>query len=294
MMAFLFTCCSDNTSKDTDDQPTDDTATDTEVDRDTTLPEDVDGYTFDGFYSPSLYGHLSLGVSHYGAPSGMRTSFWMRAQFYETLQEKYEPSLEDSLDPLERIGDCGLNVVTHVGVKYAAGDLDFKSPGTVTLLGGPEPVRVEPEGLGITVEDLVEPQYGHTYTVSAVGAETPSFSLPLDLPVNISEISGTRQDNNDFRVNWDGGTGEGLVTIRFNSSAETDDPEMTDSYRLTCIVPDSGSFTIPGALMSQIPPDTNADILVARGVEHITDIAEDKLVYTSTSVSHRIPLDWTP
>lgn len=83
-----------------------------------------------------------------------------------------------------------------------------------------------------------------TFTVSG-GSVFPAATLSLAIPPAMSIASDDYQPGEDFEVKWTGSS-NGLVTMFL--SAVGDD----SSSAVQCLVPDTGSFTIPALLTSKL------------------------------------------
>jgi hypothetical protein len=97
--------------------------------------------------------------------------------------------------------------------------------------------------------------FDSTYSVAAPGGTFPGFDVPdaIALPADLWLLAPASDawfalDGGDWALAWQGGSEEELWIELANEA-----PHPTDNVQITCRAANDGAFTIPAALMAQVP-----------------------------------------
>ncbi len=135
---------------------------------------------------------------------------------------------------------------------------DSVSAGTITLSNGAAwSIDLEPavgDAYSFELDGDHPPAYDASYDVVAAGEEFPAFGAAVYVPgALVLESPATDErfelTDGDLVVEWGGGTQEQLLLEIHNV-----DPLTTGNAQITCNVANDGAFTVPGAMVAQLPP----------------------------------------
>jgi hypothetical protein len=231
-------------------------------------------------YQPCLDGYFALGVRILDYSDGRFEGSEALATFFTVDSVVQEWQTGEVLDPLEGLDDCGLSQYGQDGIGTSA-ELTWLDPGAVDLVdgAGASPMLRAPGGFALNYTtdpyDYAAVVSGDTYGLSVAGSAGPeswdgfaAVELPdlVTVPDRLEVTSpaplgpGVALARADTELQWTG-TSDGPVTILLQTLGDA------PWYYLTCSVADDGSFTLPGALLSQLPAGAGALIRVTRANE---------------------------
>lgn len=137
----------------------------------------------------------------------------------------------------------------------------YRGAGTITVTGLLAPVSIdEPfDGRYHTFGGLPDPLFevGASVGVSASGGQVPAFAASAVAPAALSiaafDGSGTAvlTDGADLTLTWSGADPSTRVRVFANSAGAFHG--VPPAYKLECDAPDTGSFTIPRAIIEALP-----------------------------------------
>jgi hypothetical protein len=195
----------------------------------------------------------------------------------------------DGTDNAVTIGAVGECIVTT-----APNPIVTISAGTITITGANNPVTLTPGGEKPSVTyplvTFASPAENTQLQMSAAGADFPAFTgmgvVPGAIegftpPTSLSRSAG-------YTATWTGAGND----WRFRILVLANPNSTNESYRMTCEVPDSGTYTIPPAAFALFPPATEAVVSVMRYTQSdALDGAARFVVGTTESSADPIPLD---
>lgn len=134
------------------------------------------------------------------------------------------------------------------------GEYVDQSAGSIALSGQGLSVDLEPaleDGQLAYRADFEEGEitYGTDYEVSATGEDFPAFSGVLETtePIEVVSLDGYDTLDGDVSILWEGTDGAHAYVVLAVVTAEF------DARGIVCTVENDGSFTIPGALVAELP-----------------------------------------
>jgi hypothetical protein len=181
----------------------------------------------------------------------------------------------DRLTEVQRIGDCAYlesqpyacdpicpaNWICVVGSGGNECRYDYgQDAGPISITGGAVPVEMEFVGYyGTVTGELPDDMFaaGDTLTASAPGRSVGAFSVaaqgvePLDLVIPGGEL--TLIDGVDRTLTWTASPTPAQISFVIG---DTYGHGGQPRHAIECVTPDTGSLTIPGALIERMPPLT--------------------------------------
>ena len=262
----------------------------TASDDDTTSDDDASGDD-DSPAAEARFGSVYVGHSLGHAFGSDWDSYATGAFFYDPASVT-EVSGETVVDPLDGTGDCGL-IVRDFSVP--SGDpWDYLSAGTLHVQGGDIDEELEPiTAYGQVYYNLdlgglgYAPSWGEPFSFAAQGADLPAFDQadavtfpggPLEItsPALVGEVV---IPHGDLAFAWTPGDAE---TLQLYVQGGLEDPQF--GWRIECIAQDDGAFTVPAALVTQLPREDSVYISLARADGAWYRVAGDPWIWTSATV----------
>jgi len=248
------------TDDDTGGTPDDDDTTD---DDDSSIPADDDSADDDSadddtFDPDETGGHVTLNIGR-SVSGGM---FTQSSNFSASFSDCVEPGSGgvEFVDYPENPDECGLFVYSYSDMAgYVPGEYVYLSAGPITV-AGPNVIEtfVMDPSLHMyhgSFPDEMPLAFGDTYTVQAAGDGVPSFTalmtMPLDLTLLTPSLYDTAVFEGDVHVQWTGGDVDPLTMGLSVTSNDLFDPV---TGWIACYAANDGDFTIPAALVDQLPP----------------------------------------
>ncbi len=230
-----------------DDDGADDDAGDDDAGDDDSAPDAVDGY---------------VSISFYESPDGMGgtlTGATLSGSFYDVISEA---SGGVSYGMPAAVDDCALTLYDYDDLTGGqAAVYDYLDAGVLTVSGPGGPFTPPFADLGngywayqMSLQPGSQLQFGATYGVAASGDEFPAFDAPgsLEMPAAIQLLSPSQTGpafslGGPLDVAWSGGD-PGTVMIYVSVAS----PQLDYGY-IACEASNDGAFTVPAALIQQLP-----------------------------------------
>jgi len=242
---------------DTDDDATsDDDATGdddtTGADDDTTAADD------DVFVPETIEGEVLVELQEFNNGGGGTVSM---GKLYATFYDIVTPASGGPVITLpETTDECVVSLFTLDDINAEdPGETVYQSAGTLTLAssGGSFDIDAIAAGTVVfyqyTLDAGTQMPYDATYSVRTEGDAFPEFyaqdslQMPPELHLTLPTPSQSITLTGDYTVQWSGGGNKPVwLVARINS--------VQDYGELHCKVANDGEFTIPGKLISMLPP----------------------------------------
>ncbi len=179
------------------------------------------------------------------------------ASFHEILQQ---PSIGVELNLPNVTDECVATTFNENDVEAVDGEYLYESAGTLTLTGPGGSWDVQPQ---VQPGDVIAYQqqfpggngldFDATYDVSAAGDEFPAFEASgmLRMPPQITLTAPTSPLalGGDLDLAWSGGGGDQLIVVVYAGN------EAGDLGYIYCSLENDGQYTIPGAVVDELPLD---------------------------------------
>ncbi len=259
---------------------------------------DLSRYHFElsDIYTTGVNGHLVLGARHSVHGANRAEFFSATARFFEVIRETDPSTYLQTIDELEDINDCGLQILNGDSIDYE--QIRWRDVGDMAVLSGDRAVDLERfEGGIISYEaDLLDeglaPQYGAEYRFT--GGVSP-IRLSVILPEDISFTVDPPRDLStpvvgDIILSWPRTDSDAVVKIVYSAARYTTaDGGYTVSppfYEITCIAADDGHFAVPASLLSLIPDNLQAELSLRRANAAFVDLPNDEVVFIVAGTSY--------
>ena len=230
-------------------------------DDDTTLPDSLNG---------------SITISHYRMPDGMGgflESAYFSALFYDVV---VEPSGTLEFATPAGTDDCAITLYDLDDLSGGnAGHYAYLDAGALTVVWpGGNPFTVQPQypgGLVSYQQELnlnTQLVFGQQYEVDSTGGDLSSFHVAVRMPLELTLTSPnplqTFHVNGALDAQWGGGDSDD-VWIYLTSS------DGFEFGYIACQAANDGGFSIPGNLVSQLPPGA-ATFSLSQTMYHHADV----------------------
>jgi hypothetical protein len=261
---------------------------------------DVSQYLYDigDIYTYGMNGHISLGASHTSIGDTVYEYFSATAKFYGVLGVTDPSVYYDVIDEVDGLNDCGLKIFS--GLDLTSETIDWWTVRGVTLSSEQDRVVLdENTGRSVSYDADLEsygwkPRYGSRYDIDIIGRDAPTIRLSAVLPeyIELTDVGGipapAGPPTEDLTMEWSS-SGSGVVRIEYTAARYT---QETSGYRVTppyyevvCVVRDTGRFSIPAAILSQIPPLLGAELKIWRFNSAYVDVPGDLRFFVVAAVS---------
>lgn len=236
---------------------------------------------YDGTFGASL----SVNVGNVGdAPF-----YYATMQVFDVLAPGNAVECGAEIDPLDGLDDCRLRYRAGFGFGDEA-VIDWLDAGEATAFGPDFSEPMAPEGMNsqaVFFSDLGhEPAWNGEHGVGWEGADVPpaemrnAVTLPPELLLSSHElVEGTVLPAADLALEW---TGQSSEPVEISMIFHEDPYQFSQAFDLRCGVHDDGAFTVPGELLSIIPPGWYASFRITRGTMAEHDLGERRLRATAS------------
>jgi hypothetical protein len=268
---------------------------------------DAEQYLFDvdRLYRFGVSGQMILLARHAVYPDETYDAFSATARFYNVLREPDDAEVKKVVDTLDGINDCGLEVIYESGSFFQEEDIEWLTAGEVTVSSGAQWAELaEFQGSSIYYETFLSdhglsPLYGGRYAFAATGALAPAINVTVEMPspltfTEVNHADVTTLPTEDLVLEWTGGDSQGTVRIFYSAALYTEasggyviDPPF---YDVTCVVDDDGRFVMPAAILSKIPRELSAKMMLRRSNAGFVDASSGKMLFVSDTVSSELML----
>jgi hypothetical protein len=202
------------------------------------------------------------------------------------------------IDPLEGIDDCGVSQDSGSGV---AANVDFYDAAEVDLVDDQQVRRLDLspashddfyQYIAELSEQGVEPRFGQSYGVRVAGGsfgaafESSTLRLPSELRLN--ELGQTVHfEQKALRLTW---AGKGAQPLYLSMLVSKSPSDLSNAYRIECLIADDGEFVIPASVISAAPSGF-AQATFIREDRHIEQSgAHSLLLLGQVEVTHQFAL----
>jgi|GEM_PF-3116608 len=121
----------------------------------------------------------------------------------------------------------------------------------------------------------LEVHFGVPYVISSAGGTFPAFGFTQEfvMPTAIHLLGPApavffEAGPDDLELQWEGGEPDNLIHVELLTNTEL----TTDNALIQCQMVNDGEFSIPGALLAQLPAGQQVNLLLSQNVEVWEDV----------------------